>query len=273
MAKKGLHVNVYKLPDGTWRCDLKLNTTNAGEGVTVRGTSEPRDKEDPQLGWIPLVMLAAQYGPKVAELVAKARAAQLAKKKAAKAAKAAKRDDDDDDDVSGPGAGLSRPGRALAAARTIAGAMLGGAAAAALPDYVKPTLEVLKAIEVAERKGMLGQLRKQLTDPTLRKLASEMDQMQQGKRTAMSGGGCCLADGDRAMRGSIMRGQGPSFDNLSGNGRSFDYLGAAAQRGNPHPFGTGVAQDIDSGLRRDPLAIQQMARALKLQRERARQGG
>jgi len=256
VAKKGLHINIYRLSDGTWRCDLKLNTTDAGEGITVRGTSETRDGNDPQLGWLPLVMLAAKYGPEVAKIVQRERQAR-AKAKAARARASRDRDRDDDaDDVSGASAGLSRSGRALANTRTIAGAML-GAAAAALPDYVRPTLEVLKALEVAERKGMLSTLRKQLTDPTLKRFVAELDQMQQGKRTAMSGGGCCLADGDRTER-----------TQLRGGPRSFNALA-----GNPHPFATGVTQSIDAALRKDPLALQKMARALQLQRERARQGG
>lgn len=44
MAKKGLHVNVYKVPGkNVYRCDLKLNTSENGEGMTVRGTSEDDD--------------------------------------------------------------------------------------------------------------------------------------------------------------------------------------------------------------------------------------
>ena len=40
MAKKGLHVNVYRVAGGEYRADLKLNTSPLGEGITIRGTSE-----------------------------------------------------------------------------------------------------------------------------------------------------------------------------------------------------------------------------------------
>ena len=157
MAKKGIHVNVYKLPDGTWRCDLKLNTSESGEGVTIRGTSE-------------------------------------------------------DDGTAVMGAWwdrLSKAGKALAKTRVIAKGILSNpVVAAAFPMYVAPALAALKAIEVAEKRGLLGKVKKQFKDPTLKKLATEMDEMSKGQRNAMSGGGVCLADG-REPRGASVSGERP----------------------------------------------------------------
>lgn len=219
MAKKGLHVNVYKLPDGTWRCDLKLNTTEAGEGVTVRGTSEEE----------PGNVMGSWWDR------------------------------------------LSKAGKALSKTRTIAQGILSNpAVAAAFPMYVAPALAALKAIEVAEKKGVLGKIKKQFKDPTLKKLATEMDEMSKGQRSAMSGGGCCLAD-DRELRGSRVMGSGvfpgrgrPSPLGLSDKGGPF-----GLPQGNPHPFGESIKRQIAQGVR-DPLEMQKLAAMHQYQRRMAR---
>lgn len=226
MAKKGIHVNVYKLPDGTWRCDLKLNTSEAGEGVTVRGTSEEDGTEARVMGsWWDR---------------------------------------------------LSKAGKALAKTRSIAQGILSNpAVAAAFPMYVAPALAALKAIEVAEKKGVLGKVKKQFTNPTLKKLATEMDEMSKGQRSAMSGGGCCLAD-DREVRGM--------------GERSFDYMGAGTfpgkgrpspfglsapggpfglPQGNPHPFGEHIKREIAKGVK-DPIEMRKLIAMQQFQRRMAR---
>jgi len=213
MAKKGLHVNVYKLPDGTWRCDLKLNTTEAGEGVTVRGTSE-KDEQTAAMG---------SWWDK-----------------------------------------LSKAGRALAKTRIIATGLLSNpAVAAAFPMYVGPALVALKAIEAAERKGLLGTVKKQFKDPTLKKLATEMDEMSKGQRSAMSGGGCCLAD-DRGGRGRERRQLGgPSAFNFAGSPFGLP-------DGNPHPYGASVMNQILRGVSKDPLEMRKLAAMQNYQRRMAR---
>jgi hypothetical protein len=249
-------VNIYRLPDGVWRCDLKLNTSTSGEGVTVRGTSEGGSRRsESSVGWIPLALMAAKYGPEVAKLVDR----QLkARAEARKERKRRKREEDEDADMSGvnpsrplPGMGesreLSKAGRALATSRTIAQALLGGPAAAAMPAYVLPALEALRALEIAERRGLLSRVAKDFTDPTLKKLTRELSQCARGERTAMSGGGCCLAAED-------------------------DRNGPASMMGAEHPFARHVRSQIASKVERDPVRAQKMARMLAYQRELARQG-
>jgi len=219
MAKRGIHVNVYKLPDGTWRCDLKLNTSEAGEGITVRGTSE-------------------------------------------------------DDNAQGMGSWwdeLSKAGKALSKTRTIAHGILSNPAVrAAFPQYVAPALAALKAIELAERKGLLGKVKKQFTDPTLKKLASEMDEMSKGSRTAMSGGGCCLAD-DRELRGNARRqlGAGPRLSPF-GLDSSIKPGPFGLPIGNPHPFAESIRRQIAKGAAVDPLEMQKLAAMQNYQRRMAR---
>ena len=213
MAKKGIHVNVYRLPDGTWRCDLKLNTNEAGEGITVRGTS-------------------------------------------------------DDDNTAAMGAWwdkLSGAGKALSKSRVIAqGVLSNPLVAAAFPMYVAPALAALKAIEVAEKKGLLGKLKKQFRDPTLKKLATEMDDMSRNNRNAMSGGGCCLADG-RSMGADFPgRGKPSPFGLAQSNLGPF-----GLPHGNPHPFAESIRKQIAKGVR-DPLEMQKLVAMHRYQRNMAR---
>jgi len=222
MAKKGLHVNVYKLPDGTWRCDLKLNTTEAGEGVTVRGTSE-KDEQTAAMG---------SWWDK-----------------------------------------LSKAGRALAKTRIIATGLLSNpAVAAAFPMYVGPALVALKAIEAAERKGLLGTVKKQFKDPTLKKLATEMDEMSKGQRSAMSGGGCCLAED----RGRVLHQYDPRARAMSGRASPFGLESSIERgpfglpKGNPHPFGASVMHQILKGVAKDPMEVQKLVAMQNYQRRMAR---
>lgn len=223
MAKKGIHVNVYKLPDGTWRCDLKLNTTEAGEGVTVRGTSE-KDEQTALMG--------AWWDS------------------------------------------LSKAGRALAKTRIIATGLLSNpAVAAAFPMYVGPALVALKAIESAERKGLLGTVKKKFKDPTLKKLATEMDEMSKGQRSAMSGGGCCLAD-DRGGRDRRQL-AGPSAFNFAGGSpfgleSSIERGAFGLPKGNPHPFGASVMNQILQGVAKDPMEVRKLVAMQNYQRRMAR---
>jgi len=226
MAKKGIHVNVYKLPDGTWRCDLKLNTSEAGEGVTVRGTSEGDDSPAMGAWW---------------------------------------------DKLSGAG-------KALAKTRLIARAILNNpAVAAAFPQYVAPALLTLKAIEKAEKRGLLGKVKKQFTDPTLKKLATEMDEMSKGTRSAMSGGGCCIAAEPRGSKrhgynvGAMMGDSFPSSKfKVSPFGNDINQTGPfGLPQGNPHPFAEWVRRDIAKGAK-DPLEMQKLAAMHAMQRRLAR---
>lgn len=235
MATKGIHVNVYKLPDGTWRCDLKLNTNDKGEGITVRGTSD--DSENVMgFSWSAL------------------------KRK------------------------LSGAGQALAKARMVAKAILSNPAVAqAFPQYVAPALSVLAAVEAAEKHGKLSEVKKQLTDPTLKKLTREMDEMSKGQRSAMSGGGVCLCDGGkqtRAMRGA--RVDGLSAFDFAGLD-AFNFMGAPGPFGldgpigpfglpvgNPHPWAQHVKNQIVRGNNKDPLSMRRLARMQEYQRRMAR---
>jgi hypothetical protein len=219
MATKGMHVNVYRLPDGTWRCDLKLNTSASGQGVTVRGTSEDE----------PGNVMGAWWDR------------------------------------------LSRAGRALAKTRTIAQAILANpAVAAAFPQYVAPALAALKAIEVAEKKGLLPKLKKQFQDPTLKKLAKEMDEMSKGQRNAMSGGGVCLSDG-REPRSSMMGDDFPSgrLKPAPFGLSSFKTGPFGLPVGNPHPFAESIRRQVAQGTK-DPLEVQKLARMFDYQRRMAR---
>jgi hypothetical protein len=216
MAKKGIHVNVYKLPDGTWRCDLKLNTTEAGEGVTVRGTSE-KDEQTAAMG---------SWWDK-----------------------------------------LSKAGRALAKTRIIATGLLSNpAVAAAFPMYVGPALVALKAIEAAERKGVLGTVKKQFKDPTLKKLATEMDEMSKGQRSAMSGGGCCLAEDRGGRDRRQLAGRASPF----GLESSIERGPFGLPKGNPHPFGASVMNQILKGVAKDPIEVQKLVAMQNYQRRMAR---
>ncbi len=149
MAKKGVHLNVYRLPDGIWRCDIKVNRTNAGEGLMVSGTSSEDDR----------VM-----GFGFSDIVH----------------------------------GLSAAGKALSKARGIAQAIVSNPiVATAFPTYALPAMAALKALEEAEKHGILGEVQRNLSDPALKKVATELHEMANGHRTAMSGGGTCLCDDRR----------------------------------------------------------------------------
>lgn len=228
MARKGVHINVYRLPDGVWRCDLKLNRNASGEGMMVSGTSEAEDG-DTMMGW----------------------------------------------SFKGAFRGLSAAGSAIAKARRIAQRILKNPAiAATFPQYAIPALAALKALETAERKGLLPKLRR-AEDPTLKKLATEIDEMAKGKRTAMSGGGTCLCDGSRRRAGArpAMMGAGASFP---GGGRPSPFGLSSAPgpfglpQGNPHPFAAYVAKAIARGAVVDPLARQRLANMWRYQRDMAR---
>lgn len=224
MAKRGLHVNIYRVPGGIWRCDIKLNTSNAGEGITVRGTSE------------------------------------------------------DDEGMRGDGVwskvkgGLSKAGTALAKARTIAKALLSNPAiAAAFPQYVAPALLAMEAMEKAEKRGALGTVKKQLVDPTLKKFAREMDEMSKGQRSAMSGGGICLACDSPPNRG--MRGYSPQQQPRSNGRNASDGLSNGPfglPDGNPHPWSQQTMQQLWRGVNADPLAVQKLVRMNAAQRRHAR---
>lgn len=221
MAKKGLHINVYRVPGGIWRCDLKLNTTNGGEGLTIRGTSEIDET----------VMMGSWWS--------------TVKNK------------------------LSKPGQALSKAKTIAkGILKNPALMAAFPAYVGPALLAIEAIEAAEKHGKLPALKKQLTDPTLKKFAREMDEMSKGQRSAMSGGGMCLACDSPPS--SSMRGYSPQQQPQQSK-EGPDTLGPfGLPSGNPHPWAQHVREQIWRGANADPLMVQKLVRMQAAQRKHAR---
>ncbi len=224
MAKQGLHINVYRVPGGIWRCDLKLNTSPAGEGITIRGTSEDHD--------------GAMMGSWWTSTKAK----------------------------------LSKAGQAVARARITAQALLKNpVVAAAFPQYVVPALVALKAMEVAEKKGALSTVKKKLTDPTLRKVARELDEMSKGQRTAMSGGGVCLACDD-APRARMRGNSGILPGTPRGGGRADDNRDQpfGLPPANPHPWAHQVREQLARGLYADPLSVQKLARMNALQRKLAR---
>lgn len=222
MAKQGLHINVYRVPGGIWRCDLKLNTSAAGEGVTVRGTSEDHDG----------AMMGSWWSS--------------VKKK------------------------LSKAGQAVSRARVAAQALLSNPAiAAAFPQYVAPALMALKALETAEKQGALGTVKKQLTDPVLKKVARELDEMSKGQRSAMSGGGVCLACDSPSTAGMRGNAQGVMPGMLRarpGLDRPF-----GLPTGNPHPWAQHVRQQLARAALADPLTVQRLARMTARQRQMARQ--
>jgi hypothetical protein len=249
MAKKGIHLNVYRLPgaENIWRCDIKINRNNAGEGIMVSGTSA--DEEDSMMGWSFKSILH----------------------------------------------GLSSAGKAISKARQIAQKVISNPAiAATFPQYAAPALAALSALEQAEKHGLLGKVKTQLEDPTLRKLASEMDEMSKGKRAAMSGGGVCLCDGrrDRGHRGhrghrgpgnALGPGSPPAHPAVAGLlGADFPAGGKPAPfglaspsgpfglpQGNPHPWAEFVRKQIAKGVA-DPLELQKLARMWDYQRRMAR---
>jgi hypothetical protein len=220
VAKKGLHVNVYKVPGkNVYRCDLKLNTSEAGEGVTIRGTSE--DDGPAMMGsWLSTIR-----------------------------------------------AKLSKSGQAMAKARMTLQAILSNPAlASAFPQYVGPSLVALSAMEQAEKHGILPTVKKKLTDPTLKKLASETHELSTGQRQAMSGGGVCLAcDGDGAARRSP-----PMMGDLAMPHGGWAGAPFGLPSGNPHPFAEHVRQQIIAGNKQDALFLQRMAAMTDYQRRFAK---
>jgi hypothetical protein len=245
VAKKGIHLNVYRLPgpEDTWRCDIKINRNNAGEGVMISGTSA--DDDEPMMGWSFKGLLH----------------------------------------------GLSNAGKAISKARVIAQKIISNPAiASTFPQYAGPALAALSALEAAEKHGLLGKVRKQIEDPTLRKVAAEMDEMSQGKRSAMSGGGVCLCDGRRGHHGhGHHHGHHPGHHHkrnaLAGLlGLDFPATGKPVPfglqsapggpfglpQGNPHPFAEFVRTQVAKGAGADPLELQKLARMWEYQRRMAR---
>ncbi|MGD9603901.1 MAG: hypothetical protein AB7O21_19575 [Gammaproteobacteria bacterium] len=178
---------------------------------------------------------------------------------------------------------LSKAGQALRRALEIAKASLKNpAVVAAVPQYALPALAVTELISRAQEKGKLPEIRKQLEDKTLKLLARELDEMDKGQRSAMSGGGICLAcdsslparrSGNGArMRGARMRGNGtfPSTARPSPFGLDSDGSGPfGLPQGNPHPFAEMIRRQIAKGAR-DPIEMQKLAAMHDLQRRMAR---
>jgi hypothetical protein len=222
MAKQGLHINIYRVRDGLWRCDLKLNTSKGGEGITIRGTNEVDEQ-----------MMMGSWWNSVKDK-------------------------------------LSAAGKALSKARVIAkGVLSNPALAQAFPQYVAPALIALDAMEKAEKHGILPTVAKKLSDPTMKKLARELNEMSNGQRTAMSGGGILLAcdsPTSTRMRGNERTQQqgtvGP--DTPYGN-RPF-----GLPAGNPHPFAASVRAQLFNAMKQSPLTAQKLARMTAYQRNMAR---
>lgn len=168
--------------------------------------------------------------------------------------------------------GLSKAGQALSNATTIAKALLSNpAVAAAFPEYVGPALVALAAIEKAEGKGKLPELKKKLSDPTIKRLAREMDELSTEKRQAMSGGGICLACGPNrpksAMRGAMMGVEHGSLAMPHGGWAGSPF---GLPTGNPHPFAASVRRQIMRGVSQDPLYLQRLAQMTAYQRRVAK---
>jgi hypothetical protein len=140
VAKRGVHINVYKAGPKLWRCDLKINSSDTGGGLTARGVADEMKGYNIRHAIRGALTLAQQ-------------------------------------------------------------AVKNPAIAAAFPQYTKPALAALSAVQTAQKAGLLGKVKMQIKDPTLKKLVRELDEMEQGKRTAMSGGGVVLCDGGTAGEG------------------------------------------------------------------------
>jgi len=137
VAKRGVHINVYKAGPSLWRCDLKINSSDTGGGLTARGVADEMKGYSLRHAIRGALTLAQQ-------------------------------------------------------------AVKNPAIAAAFPQYTAPALAALEAVQTAQKTGLLGKVKMQIKDPTLKKLVRELDEMENGKRTAMSGGGVVLCDGSRA---------------------------------------------------------------------------
>lgn len=254
MAIKGVHVNVYKLPGtNTWRCDLKLNSTESGEGVTLRGVAD-EDEEEIDDGEEQL-----------------RRAVRKAKRKRRKFARAMRGEDDDDreeeEDDAAEEATDAEPIKAKKRRRSLWRAISKSVALAkhvlenpgvkaALPG-APAAVRALELLNKAQKTGITKKLKRRFEHPLLKKIAKELEEAATGTRTAMSGGGCCLCD-ERVT-------QQPKRAQL---GRAFDFMGH--QSGNPHPFAAMVAQQMDDELNVDPLVIKRLASMQAQQRRAAR---
>ena len=211
MAKPGVHLNVYKVGPHTWRCDIKLNTDEAGGGLTARGTADTK------------------MGFSFANAI----------------------------------------GNALKIATR---AMKHPAMKTAFPQLTLPALAAVHAINVAAKKKLLHKIKQQVKDPTLKKLSKELHEMQEGKRTAMSGGGCCIADGRRvdndSMLGAMMGSE--AFGLTAERGRGSGPFGLP--EGNPHPFAAQIAAVLRNVAAADPSMAAKLVRMNNYQRGMARAG-
>lgn len=253
MAIKGVHVNVYRLPGtNTWRCDLKLNSTESGEGVTLRGVADEDDEE-------------IDEGEEQLR-----RAVRKAKRKRRKFARMRGEDDDDDredeetDDAED--AADAEPVKAKKRRRSIWRAISKSVAlakhvlnnpgvAAALPG-ASAAVKALDLVNKAQKRGITKKLKRRFASPLLKKLARELEEAASGSRTAMSGGGCCLCDERATVK--------PPRAQL---GRAFDFMGHSGRR---HPFAEMIANQMDEELNVDPLVIKRLASMQAQQRRAAR---
>jgi hypothetical protein len=209
MAKPGVHLNVYRVGPSTWRCDIKLNASEAGGGLTARGTADTK------------------MGFSLHHAI----------------------------------------GGALTLARH---AIANPAIIAAFPELTLPALAVVQALKNATQKDVLDKVRERATDPTLRKAARELHEMNNGKRTAMSGGGICICDGAKRPRKNAqhpMMGS-PAFGLSAERGQGRGPFGLP--EGNPHPFAAQIARMLQMQAQLDPLMAQKLERMNNYQRGMAR---
>lgn len=142
---------------------------------------------------------------------------------------------------------------------------------AAFPPYAAPALAVVAALKNAAKRKMLAKLKQHAKDPTLKKLSRELHEMNEGKRTAMSGGGACICD-DSPMSGDdddSMMGSA-AFGLTSERGRGSGPFGLP--RGNPHPFAAQIANVLRQVAADDPTMAAKLARMHSYQRGMARNG-
>jgi len=139
---------------------------------------------------------------------------------------------------------------------------------AAFPPYAAPALAVVAALKNAAKKKMLAKIKQHAKDPTLKKLSRELHEMDEGKRTAMSGGGCCVCD-DRALPDESMMGS-EAFGLSAERGRGSGPFGLP--KGNPHPFAAQIAHVLRAVATEDPTMAAKLARMHSYQRGMARNG-
>jgi hypothetical protein len=214
MAKPGVHINVYKVNPTTWRCDIKINTTETGGGFTARGVAD------------------TMMGFNLSNAV----------------------------------------GGALSMAKTT---LKNPAIMAAFPMYALPALAAIEAIDQAAKKGVLSDVVKKFQDPALKKMSKEMSELHDGSRTAMSGGGCCVAGHvpkrKQQHHGARMRGEAnPGFGTSTTPTNNRGPMGLPV--GNPHPFAAYVQQQLQRGEAADPGMTQKLAAMTRYQRRLARRG-